>query len=95
MTICFTVIAVCASAWSVPPDEWIDAATGHKVQWLSRRDGNNEISYFHQNIFTAGGDKMVFAGSAPQGRCAFTLKLDTLDIEQITAESGLAFEVVA
>jgi oligogalacturonide lyase len=95
MTTFFTMIAVCASAWSVPPDEWIDAATGHKVQWLSRREGNNEVFYYHQNIFTAVGDKMVFAGSTPLGRCAFTLTLDTLEIEQITTDGGLAFEVVA
>lgn len=75
-------------------NEWVDKDTGHKVIRLSKREGNNEIFYFHQNPFTAEGDKMVFMGSTDQGRNAFSIDLKTLDIQQITT-IGCGFEVVA
>jgi oligogalacturonide lyase len=75
-------------------DEWTDANTGHKVIRLSRREGTNEVFYFHQNPFTAAGDKMVFMGSTDKGRCAFTVDLKTLEIRQITTMNS-GFEVVA
>src|SRR5262249_17036238 len=45
-------------------DEWIDRDTGHRVLRLSRIPGESESSYFHQNAFTATGDKMVFANTS-------------------------------
>lgn len=75
-------------------DEWIDKATGHKVIRLSRREGTNEVFYFHQNPFTAAGDKMAFMGSTDTGRCGFTVDLKTLEIRQVTT-LGAGFEVVA
>ncbi len=75
-------------------NEWVDKTTGHKVIRLSRREGTNEVFYFHQNPFTASGDKMVFMGSTNKGRCAFTCDLKTLDIRQITT-IGCGLEVVA
>ena len=75
-------------------NEWIDRSTGHKVIRLSRRAGNNEVFYFHQNPFTAAGDKMVFMGSTDKGRNAFTVDLKTFDIRQITTLNA-GFEVVA
>ena len=45
------------------PDEWVDADTGHRVVRLSRIPGSSESLYFHQNAFTAQGDKMVFMNS--------------------------------
>jgi oligogalacturonide lyase len=41
-----------------PPTEWIDPDTGHRIVRLSREDGSESL-YFHQNAFTAEGDKMV------------------------------------
>jgi oligogalacturonide lyase len=41
-----------------PPREWIESATGHRVIRLSREPGTSSF-YFHQNAYTAGGDKMV------------------------------------
>lgn len=41
-------------------DEWIDADTGHRIVRLSRVPGESQSLYFHQNQFTASGDKMVF-----------------------------------
>jgi oligogalacturonide lyase len=42
-----------------PPREWVDAATGHRIVRLSEDSGGSSL-YFHQNAYTAGGDKMVF-----------------------------------
>src|SRR6185436_10320775 len=41
-------------------DEWLDADTGHRVVRLSRVPGRSQSLYFHQNEFTASGDKLVF-----------------------------------
>lgn len=77
-----------------PADEWIDQDTGHKVIRLSRREGANEVFYFHQNPFPANGDTMVFMGATPTGRNAFTVDLRTRDIRQITTVNT-GFEVLA
>lgn len=54
-----------------PPSEWIEAATGHRVVRLSREPESASL-YFHQNPFTAEGDKMIFA--APGGLSTVDLK---------------------
>ncbi len=41
-----------------PPRQWIEPATGHRVIRLSGDDGASSF-YFHQNGFTAKGDKLV------------------------------------
>lgn len=41
-----------------PPREWIESATGHRVIRLSTEPGTSSF-YFHQNGFTATGDKLV------------------------------------
>ena len=41
-----------------PPTDWIDPATGHRVLRLSREPGTASL-YFHQNAYTADGDKML------------------------------------
>ena len=46
-----------------PPVEWTDSATGHRVLRLSQEPGSRSL-YFHQNAFTATGDKMVFNRSS-------------------------------
>jgi len=74
--------------------EWIDTSTNHKVIRLSRREGANEVLYFHQNPFPEFGDKMVFMGSTDKGRCAFTVDLKTFEVRQITT-GFTTFEVVA
>ncbi|HQH73400.1 MAG TPA: hypothetical protein PK360_15105, partial [bacterium] len=61
---------------------------------LSRREGANEVFYFHQNPFTASGDKMAFMGHGDQGRCAFAVDLGSLEIRQVTTVNT-GFEVVA
>jgi oligogalacturonide lyase len=43
-----------------PPREWIEPATGHRVVRLSNEAGTSNF-YFHQNGFTAKGDKLVLS----------------------------------
>jgi oligogalacturonide lyase len=67
------------------PDEWLDPATGHRVTRLSRLPGTSTGLYFHQNVFTADGHKMVFLNTPPGGRsrlCAFDFK--TRQVEVVT-----------
>jgi oligogalacturonide lyase len=44
----------------VAPKEWIEPATGHRVIRLSPDTGGSSF-YFHQNGYTAEGDKLVFS----------------------------------
>ena len=62
-----------ASQSDVAPREWIEKATGHRVRRLSDQPGLASL-YFHQNPYTAAGDKMVV--SSPQG--VWTIDLSTL-----------------
>ncbi len=87
-------VGVAAPASSAPPDAYIDRDTGHRVIRLSRREGDNGCFYFHQNPFTARGDKMAFTGSTRNGWRAFTVDLETLEVRQIT-ECACGHPVVA
>lgn len=79
---------------SMPGQDGIDPATGHRVLLLSRRPGSNETLYFHQNPFTETGDKMVFIGNTEKGRNAFTVDLKTFEVQQVT-DLPVGLEVVA
>src|ERR1051326_9196269 len=48
-------------------NDWIDPDTGHRVIRISRLPGHSESFYFHQNAFTASGDKMVFGNTSTNG----------------------------
>lgn len=48
------------------PKQWIDKDTGHRVVRLSEEPGSRSL-YFHQNAYTAEGDKMVISVANPQG----------------------------
>ena len=61
-----------------PPREWIESATGHRVIRLSRDPGTSTF-YFHQNPYTATGDKMVVSARAGLA----TINLQTREIEPI------------
>jgi oligogalacturonide lyase len=54
------LLSVCAvaSAAENAPAEWIEPETGHRVIRLSQEPGTTKL-YFHQNAFTATGDKML------------------------------------
>lgn len=64
-------------AADAPPAEWIDKDTGHRVIRLSREAGSESL-YFHQNAFTAEGDKMVMV--TPGGISTVNLKTRELDL---------------
>lgn len=60
--LCGSIVKVLSAEPSLPEmrDDWIDPATGHRIVRLSRVPGGSQSLYFHQNAFTASGDKMVF-----------------------------------
>ena len=53
------------------PKEWVDPDTGHRVIRLTDEPGSQSL-YFHQNPYTATGDKMVF--TSPTGLYAYDFK---------------------
>jgi oligogalacturonide lyase len=65
----------------MPPDDWIDPATGHRVIRLSSDAGGTNL-YFHQNAYTPKGDKFVFNSNAG----IVAVDLTKLGKEQITPE---------
>src|SRR5579871_2683740 len=60
-----------------PPTEWIEPLTGHRVIRLSREPGTSSF-YFHQNAFTAAGDKIVV--STRQGLATIDLQTRQTDL---------------
>jgi oligogalacturonide lyase len=60
-----------------PPREWIDPDTGHRVVRLSDEPGSSGF-YFHQNRYTALGDKMVF--STREGLAVFDFKTHKINL---------------
>jgi oligogalacturonide lyase len=64
-----------AAAAQDPPREWIEPSTGHRVVRLSDEAGTASL-YFHQNPYTANGDKMVV--STPRGLATITLATRTI-----------------
>jgi oligogalacturonide lyase len=63
------------SATQEAPREWVEPATGHRVVRLSDEPGTASL-YFHQNPYTATGDKMVV--STPKGLSTITLATRTI-----------------
>ncbi len=54
-----------------PPLTWVDPDTGHRITRLSREAGTASL-YFHQNAYTALGDKLVV--TTPKGISTIDLK---------------------
>jgi oligogalacturonide lyase len=69
------------AAGQAPPREWIDPATGHKVVRLSPESGSESL-YFHQNGFTARGDKVVI--TTPGG--ISTVDLNTREVRLVVPD---------
>jgi len=61
---------------ALPPREWIEPATGHRVVRLTETPGSASL-YFHQNQYTAAGDKMVF--TTREGLSTINLKTRQID----------------
>src|SRR5437867_4447308 len=57
---CVLPILLASSAAGESPREWVDSSTGHRVIRLSDEPGSASL-YFHQNAYTASGDKMVIS----------------------------------
>jgi oligogalacturonide lyase len=64
-----------------PPSEWIEPATGHRVIRLSREGGTSSF-YFHQNPYTAAGDKIVVSTR----RGLATINLQSRQMEPLGVE---------
>ena len=77
-----------------PRDDWVDPDTGHRVVRLSRVPGESQSLYFHQNQFTAAGDKLVFENTDTRfnsqrvrnERGAFTNRIYSYDFVTKTSE---------
>ncbi len=72
---------------ATPPREWTDPATGRRVVRLSEEGGSRSL-YFHQNAYTASGDKMLI--EVPGGLA--TIDLQSRAVERIV--SGAVSHVV-
>jgi oligogalacturonide lyase len=73
-----SALLISAVGWSQePPREWIDPDTGHRVVRLSDEPGSSGF-YFHQNRYTAQGDKMVF--STREGLAVFDFKTRRINL---------------
>ncbi len=69
------------------PNEWIDAATQHKIIKLTRREGSSLSFYFHNNPFI--DNKMVFySKDEHKKRQYFIVDLATFKITQLTHHVG-------
>ena len=62
------------------PKEWIDETTGHRVVRLSEEPGSRSL-YFHQNGYSAQGDKMVISVDNPRGIA--TVDLKTFEVRRL------------
>lgn len=60
-----------ALADTLPPADWIDPDTGHRVIRLSSEPGSESL-YFNENAWTAKGDKLVYYG--PNGIYDYNFK---------------------
>src|SRR5215471_12410838 len=74
------VLTATVAVGETPPKEWVDPATGHRVIRLSDESGTASL-YFHQNPYTASGDKMVV--TTREGLAA--IDLHTRKIEPLVA----------
>jgi oligogalacturonide lyase len=79
--------AIAQSDAPAPPREWIDPDTGHRVIRLSEDSGGASL-YFHQNGYTASGDKLVIT---TRGGLS-TINLKTRKVEPLV--EGRAAHVV-
>jgi oligogalacturonide lyase len=78
LSIILTLTAFVTSQAQELPREWVDPDTGHRVVRLSDEPGSSSF-YFHQNGYTASGDKLVFSTRTGLS----TYNFNTKKIEQI------------
>ena len=71
-----------------PEVAWRDATSGTRVVNLTSGFDTASVFYFHQNIFTADGDMMLFSGRRGKDQGYFSLSLKTGEIRQLTQQTG-------
>jgi oligogalacturonide lyase len=75
--LCLSSAAIAQTATTEPPVDWIDPDTGHRVIRLSREAGTASL-FFHQNAYTATGDKLVV--TTPKGIATIELKTGKIEL---------------
>jgi oligogalacturonide lyase len=70
-----------------PPTDWIEPATGHRVVRLSREPGSASL-YFHQNAYTAEGDKLLIV--TPSGLSTVQLQTRALEVVVPATRFGMS-----
>jgi Oligogalacturonate lyase len=71
-----------------PDLAWRDPTSHARVVNLTAGFDNASVFYFHQNIFTAGGDRLIFSGKRGADRGFYVLSLRTGEIRQLTHDTG-------
>jgi hypothetical protein len=71
-----------------PDLAWRDPTSHTRVVNLTSGFASSSVFYFHQNIFTADGDLMLFSGKRGQDQGYFALSLRTGEIRQLTQQTG-------
>src|SRR5262250_229348 len=59
-----------------PPLDWVEPETGYRVVRLSREPGSASL-YFHQNAYTASGDKLVW--TTREGLSVYNFKTQAIE----------------
>src|SRR5262245_23448708 len=83
----FALLAAAGEA----PREWIEPSTGHRVVRLSDEPGSASL-YFHQNPYTASGDKLLISVPGGLATVELTTRPSTRRIERVV--SGRVSHVV-
>ena len=73
---------------SDPDLAWRDPTSHTRVVNLTSGFESASVFYFHQNIFTADGDLMLFSGKRGEDQGYFVLSLRTGAIRQVTHQAG-------
>jgi oligogalacturonide lyase len=83
-----TIDAIWQQHSSEPDVAWRDPTSHTRVVNLTSGFDSAEVYYFHQNVFTADGDLMLFGGKrgADEGYCVLSLR--TGEIRQLTHQTG-------
>src|SRR6185312_2200723 len=85
-------IPVLQTGGQAMPNVWIDKNTGHEIIKLSRRTGNNNSFYFHNNPFLKTPDgkgwEMIYYGSTSNGNQLFAVDLQNFQSTQVTHFNG-------
>jgi oligogalacturonide lyase len=71
-----------------PELSWRDPTSHARVVRVTGGFDSARLPYFHQNVFTAKGDLMLFSGRHGQDDGYFTLNLHTAEIRQLSHQTG-------